>query len=316
MNIFIVKVAIIDTKVVILQKNIKASMLDLFQKSGKAEKLPMFDLPVDYLVYDNINIDILNNYTQFPCRIQCGVLAYLNQGSVKSTINLWDYEVKQSDFVVVLPGTFIQIRYISPDTRISFIGFSSKFMQSNNFMKSMSKITMQLFRNPVLTLEPQMSELYSDAMSLLARAGRLDNFPINPSVIKSIMEIFVESLSDIIAKQKTENKRESQSREHAVLSEFLQLAFENYREEHKISFYAHEVNLTLSHFCNVISKTTGMTPQEIIMNMIIMDAKTQLKGTQAPVSKIALSLGFPTPTTFTRYFRTYTGMTPQEYRNS
>ena len=101
-----------------------------------------------------------------------------------------------------------------------------------------------------------------------------------------------------------------------MLSEFLQLAFENYREEHKISFYAHEVNLTLSHFCNVISKTTGMTPQEIIMNMIIMDAKTQLKGTQAPVSKIALSLGFPTPTTFTRYFRTYTGMTPQEYRNS
>lgn len=292
-------------------------MIDLFQKSGKGEKLPLFDLPIDYLVYDNVNIDILNNYTQFPCRIQAGILAYLNQGCVKSTINLWDYEVKQSNFVVVLPGTFIQIRDISPDTRISFIGFSSKFMQSNNFLKSMSKITMPLFRNPVLTLEPEVSELYSDAMSLLARAGNMgSNSPITPTVIKSIMDIFVESLSNIIVKQKIENKRESQSRDHAVLSEFLQLAFENYREEHKISFYAHEVNLTLSHFCNVISKTTGMTPQEIIMNMIIMDAKTQLKGSDATVSKISASLGFPTPTTFTRYFRTYTGMTPQEYRNS
>lgn len=291
-------------------------MIDLFQKSGKGEKLPLFDLPVDYLVYDNVNIDILNNYTQFPCRIQAGILAYLNQGCVKSTINLWEFEVKQSDFVVVMPGTFIQIREISPDTRISFIGFSSKFMQSNNFLKSMSKIAMPLFRNPVLTLEPETSELYSDAMSLLARAGRMESCPITPSVIKSIMDIFVESLSEVVAKQKVQNKRESQSREHAVLSEFLQLAFENYREEHKISFYAHEVNLTLSHFCNVISKTTGMTPQEIIMNMIIMDAKTQLKGSDATVSKIAASLGFPTPTTFTRYFRTYTGMTPQEYRNS
>ena len=291
-------------------------MIDLFQKSGKGEKLPLFDLPVDYLVYDNVNIEILNNYTQFPCRIQAGILAYLNQGCVKSTINLWEFEVKQSDFVVVMPGTFIQIREISPDTRISFIGFSSKFMQSNNFLKSMSKIAMPLFRNPVLTLEPETSELYSDAMSLLARAGRMESGPITPSVIKSIMDIFVESLSEVVAKQKVQNKRESQSREHAVLSEFLQLAFENYREEHKISFYAHEVNLTLSHFCNVISKTTGMTPQEIIMNMIIMDAKTQLKGSDATVSKIAASLGFPTPTTFTRYFRTYTGMTPQEYRNS
>ena len=130
------------------------------------------------------------------------------------------------------------------------------------------------------------------------------------------MGILVESLSESLSNQTIANKRENQSRDHVILSEFLQLAFENYREEHKISFYAHEVNLTLSHFCNVISKTTVMTPQEIIMNMIIMDAKTQLKGSDATVSKIAASLGFPTPTTFTRYFRTYTGMTPQEYRNS
>ena len=59
-----------------------------------------------------------------------------------------------------------------------------------------------------------------------------------------------------------------------------------------------------------------MTPQEIIMNMIIKDAKTQLKATKMPIADIATSLGFPTPTTFTRYFRTYTGITPQEYRNS
>ena len=291
-------------------------MIELLTKEGMDEKLPMFDLPVDFLVYDNVNIDILNNYTQFPCRIQACVFAYLNQGSVKSTINLWDYNVKTSDFAVVLPGTFIQIRDVSPDTRISFIGFSSKFMQSINFMKSMSKLMMPLFRNPVLTLEPEVSSIYADALSLLARAGRMEKSIMTTPIIRNIMGILVESLSEVMSNQTMDNKRESQSRDHEVLSEFLQLAFENYREEHKISFYAHEVNLTLSHFCNVISKTTGMTPQEIIMNMIIMDAKTQLKGTEATVSKIAASLGFPTPTTFTRYFRTYTGMTPQEYRNS
>ncbi len=291
-------------------------MIEMFSIDGKAEKLPMFDLPVDFMVYDNVNINILNNYTQFPCRIQACVLAYLNKGSVTSTINLWDYSVKESDFAVVLPGTFIQIRDVSPDTRISFIGFSSKFMKSINFMKSMSKLMMPLFRNPVLTLEPEVSALYADALSLLARAGRMEKPIMTTSIINHIMGILVESLSESLSNQTIANKRENQSRDHVILSEFLQLAFENYREEHKISFYAHEVNLTLSHFCNVISKTTGMTPQEIIMNMIIMDAKTQLKGSDATVSKIAASLGFPTPTTFTRYFRTYTGMTPQEYRNS
>lgn len=282
----------------------------------KQANTPMFDLPVDFIVYDNINVDILNKYTQFPCKIQACIFAYLNQGRVKSAINLWDFEVKASDFVVILPGTFIQIRDVSPDTRISFVGFSSKFLMNINFMKRMSKLMMPLFHNPVLTLEPEVSSIYADAMSLLARVGKMQKPIISQQIVANIMGIFVDSLSEALAQHLVLNKRENQTREYEILSEFLQLAFENYREEHKISFYAHEINLTLSHFCNVISKTTGMTPQEIIMNMIIMDAKTQLKSTNDTVSKIAASLGFPTPTTFNRYFRNYTNMTPQEYRNS
>ena len=106
------------------------------------------------------------------------------------------------------------------------------------------------------------------------------------------------------------------SRDQAIVGEFMQLALENYRTEHKISFYAHEASLTLSHFCNVISKTTGMTAQHIIMNLIIMDAKNQLRNSDAPVQEIAKILGFSSPTTFNRYFKTYTGFTPQEYRNN
>ena len=47
-----------------------------------------------------------------------------------------------------------------------------------------------------------------------------------------------------------------------------------------------------------------------------MDAKSQLKDSDAQVKEIAKSLGFKTPTTFNRYFKTYTGITPQEYRNT
>ena len=54
----------------------------------------------------------------------------------------------------------------------------------------------------------------------------------------------------------------------------------------------------------------------LIMNLIIMDAKTQLKRTSHTAARISASLNFSTPTSFNRYFRKYTGMTPQEYRKS
>ena len=100
-----------------------------------------------------------------------------------------------------------------------------------------------------------------------------------------------------------------------MLKEFLQLVFENYKQEHKVSFYANEIGLTLSHFCATIKKATGKTAQDIIREFIIMDAKAQLKNGTDKINKIAKSLGF-SATAFNRFFLEYAKMTPLEYRNS
>lgn len=291
-------------------------MAKLDLKIDETKKLPQFDLPTEFIVYNNITASLLNFYGKFPCKIEACIFAFCVKGKVNATVNLWEYEIKQNDFIVLLPGSFIQISKVSEDAQLSFAGFSSAFLQSVNFWKTISSLLMPVFKNPILTLHSQLASIYSESFSLLTRASQLPESLLSTNIIKSVLDLFVESLSEALKKNLVQQENTPSTREQKVLSEFLQLAFENYRYEHKISFYAHEVNLTLSHFCNVISKTTGMTPQEIIMHLIIMDAKTQLKGTDSTVTKIATTLGFTTPTTFNRYFRTYTGQTPQEYRNS
>lgn len=285
-------------------------------KIDTSKKLPQFDLPVDFIVYDKIYASLLNFYGNFPCKIDAFILAFCSKGSVKATINLWDYDIKQNDFIILTPGSFIQIKEVSDDIQMGFAGFSSKFLNSMNFWKSMSTLLMPIFKNPILTLQPDLASIYGDSLSLLTRASELSDTIISQNIIKHILTLFIDSITEAINKNLVIQSNMPSSREQDVVAEFLQLAFENYRDEHKITFYAHEINLTLSHFCSVISKTTGMTPQEIIMHLIIMDAKAQLKGTDATVTKIASILGFATPTTFNRYFKTYTGMTPQEYRFS
>ncbi|MDD2961386.1 MAG: AraC family transcriptional regulator [Muribaculaceae bacterium] len=283
-------------------------------KIDDSKKLPQFDLPIDFIVYDNITSSLLNFYGKFPCKIEACIFAFCVKGTVKATINLWQYDIKENDFIVLIPGSFIQIHEVSEDVQISFAGFSSKFLKTVNFWKSMTSILMPIFKNPILSMQPQLAQVYSEALSLLTKASLLPESILTPNLTKGVLNIFVDSLGESLKKNLVSQKNVPSTREQDILAEFLQLAFENYREEHKISFYAHEINLTLSHFCNVISKTTSMTPQEIIMHLIIMDAKTQLKGTDTTVTKISSILGFATPTTFNRYFRTYTGMTPQEYR--
>ncbi|MFI3240764.1 MAG: helix-turn-helix transcriptional regulator [Bacteroidales bacterium] len=279
-------------------------------------KLPQFDLPIDFIVSDQINAQLLRFYGEFPCKIDACIIAYCIKGSLKASVNLWEYTIKTGDLVVLIPGSFIQIYEVSDDIQVSFVGYSSSFLKEVNFWKLASNMLIPIYKSPVITPTVELSEIYKSLFELLTKSSYVSTSLLSKNIIRSVLSIFIDSIDQAFEQKLVEQANTPTTREQKILSEFLQLAFENYRYEHKVGFYAQNANLTLSHFCNVISKATNMTPQEILMNMIILDAKALLKGTDYTVNKISQTLGFTTQTTFNRYFRTYTNMTPQEYRNS
>lgn len=278
------------------------------------QKLPKYDLPVDFLVYDNITAPLLDCYKSHPCKIEAFIFAYCVKGEVNAMVNMWECTITTGDFAILPPGSFIQIHEVSTDCVFSFAGFSSSFLIEVNFWKSMSALIMPILKNPVVRMRDEIASLYSDSLSLLTKANMLEQVYISKTVIKALLNLFIDCIAETLSRNILKQNNAVSSRDQDTLSHFLQLAYENYRNEHKITFYALKASLTLSHFCSVINKASGMTPQEILKNLIIMDAKAQLKGTDSTISQIALLLGFSTPTTFNRYFKTYTGMTPQEYR--
>lgn len=288
---------------------------DSLRKEDK-RKAP-FDVSADFVVYENIGSDLMGYYSQFPCKLESCCLCYVVRGNLKATINLGTFNIVANDFVVLMPGGFLQIHEMSEDTLISFEGYSSSFLKKINFWKIFAPIMQYVIKSPVFSLDTDMGNFYRDSFSIMTRVSKFDPSFMTHSIAQSALVVAIDMLSNAISHNMVKGASlKNSSRDQTIVGEFVQLALENYRSEHKISFYAHEASLTLSHFCNVISKTTGMTAQQIIMNLIIMDAKTQLINTDFPVQAIAHTLGFTSPTTFNRYFKTYTGMTPQEYRNS
>lgn len=288
------------------------------QTSNKQKLQPPFDVSSDFVVHDNIGSDLLGFYGHFPCKIVSLCLCYIVKGNLKIKLNLGDFDVKAGDFVVLLPGSFLTIKELSDDTCISFEGYSSRFLKKVNFWKLISQFIQHVIIQPVFTLNEQMGNFYHDSFSIMCRVAKFDPSFMTPSIARSALIVAIDMLVNAVRTNMAKGSRslKASSRDQAIVGEFMQLALTNYHSEHKISFYAREASLTLSHFCNVISKTTGMTAQQIIMNLIVMDAKTQLRGSETPVATIARNLGFKSATSFTRYFKTYTGTTPQEYRNT
>ena len=94
---------------------------------AEGAKLPQFDMPIDFIVYDDIRSNLLKFYASFPCKIDACVICFVESGELVATINLRDYNIKSGDLVMLLPGSFIQVNEVSDDTKIAFAGFSAGF---------------------------------------------------------------------------------------------------------------------------------------------------------------------------------------------
>jgi YesN/AraC family two-component response regulator len=66
----------------------------------------------------------------------------------------------------------------------------------------------------------------------------------------------------------------------------------------------------------IIKQKTGRSVSDIIADMIIMDAKSQLMATDLTIQEISYSLNFPNVSFFGKYFKRYVGVSPQKFRNS
>ncbi|GAA3634466.1 helix-turn-helix transcriptional regulator [Flavivirga jejuensis] len=100
------------------------------------------------------------------------------------------------------------------------------------------------------------------------------------------------------------------------LEEFMGLLAEHIYTKKKVVQYADMMNLS-QYQLNTITKTSlGITCSEMIKEHIILEAKRNLLATSNQINQIAFHLGYDDVSHFIRLFKTYTGYTPDMFRNN
>ena len=279
----------------------------------KAE-IPKFDLPVDYIILDDITNGVLNQYGRFPCKIKAELFVLCTKGTVRATINLSEYTIQANDFVTLLPDSFIQIHEASPDIKLYVAGFSSEFVSNFNAIVTVRCFYSIILGNPVISLPPSSVPVFAGIYASFIASYKSFFMSLNGGIMKAILLLFTETVCEIYRLHKEEISAPS-GHEYQIYQKFLQVVMEQYQKERSISYYAQKLNLSVPYLSGCVRKAIGHTASEIISAVVIMDAKTQLKSTDCPINKIAVSLGFENVAFFSKFFKRHTLMTPKEYRN-
>lgn len=276
-------------------------------------EFPQVDLPVDVIAWTEVTEDILNIYKQ-SCRLKACIFVLCIEGSISASINLSDVEVKQGDFVTLLPGTIIQIHEQKEKLRLGFIGFSADALSKINILQHSTNSFLTMSKYPILSLPPLVASYILDFFSLWAHLTTGPLPPDNKQVQYVLEEIFY-GVNKLYLKyhQKEENLK---SRKEAICRDLIQLIIENYTTERNAQFYADKLGLTLQYLSTTVKQITGKNLLDIIASAVLVDAKSKLKSTDMTVQEIAYSLNFQNASFFGKYFKRYVGMSPLEYKNN
>ncbi|MCC8035963.1 MAG: helix-turn-helix domain-containing protein [Rikenellaceae bacterium] len=276
--------------------------------------LPALDIPVDFMAGGEIDYDVLRYYTQFPCKIRSAIFFMCTSGSLHATINFSQYTVRKGEFVFLVPDSYIQIHKITRNFRFYFAAFSSTFLDKVNMTSTAFEFIPAISQNPVLKLSDALYPVFADFYELLFKVTECPELSLNTETVKSVLNIIMQQIAPLYSVQQPSGKGKP-GRDREIYMQFILLLHENFHKEHRISFYAEKIGITVQHFCNTVKKTTGKRATEIIDKFLLMEAKTRLRFTDMPVKNIAFELGFTNSNFFFKWFRNRTSITPLEYRN-
>jgi AraC-like DNA-binding protein len=101
---------------------------------------------------------------------------------------------------------------------------------------------------------------------------------------------------------------------HTLIKEFKKLVEQNFRSQHKVSYYSEQLHITAKHLNEVIKASIGRTAKEYILDRILLEAKRTAHFTDLSSKQIAFQLGFNDPAHFSKLFKKCQGISFTEYK--
>lgn len=106
------------------------------------------------------------------------------------------------------------------------------------------------------------------------------------------------------------------SRTQLIAIQFRQLVFRNFDTEKSISFYADSLSISGNYLNRCVKSVFKKSCKEILVEVAILNSQILLINSTKSVSEICFELNFEDPSYFTRIFKSFTGLTPTEYRQN
>ena len=277
----------------------------------------------DFVVSRQQNLDNVSIFSH-PFRVNCYMAVFCSSGSISCMLNMNEYTLSKGMLMVITPGNIVRIT--SPDweqalskASFTFVAVSVDYISNSGLdYNSLFSEAMVLLQNPCIKITDRELRLLSDYIDLVFKITNSTAKYVRESVsaiMSSVFYQFASYFDDYLRDEHTKTLAPpDNSRHRRMFTAFIKLVKDNHNSERMVGFYADKLCVTPKYLSKVVREISGRSAPEWIDGFVIMSAKSMLRFSDMTIKEISIELNFPNQSFFSKFFKSQTGLTPNEYR--
>ncbi|MWV42678.1 helix-turn-helix domain-containing protein [Paenibacillus sp. HJL G12] len=245
------------------------------------------------------------NYKVGPKRIECYSLHFVYEGMIRFEFDGKWMDLKQGDLFCLFPGRTYYY-YILPSVsplRMSWLALDGERVKP--LLELAGLTSGSPFRQKAVS--SRVEESVEHVIDALAGEERW-----KPAATLELQGLIFKLLSGLIPDTAVSPSAEPSGWIHDCL-DFMELHATEGISVQQVAAFA---GVHRSYFSNMFAHEVGMPPLKYIQKIRMDKAKKLLQETDATVTEIALSLGYPNLYSFTRAFKIYYHVSPLAIRKA
>lgn len=242
------------------------------------------------------------------------IIALNLQGWVKAECDMRTVCFCRHDIAVLPPRLVLCPSEVSDDYHAMLIVMSVAFQEEmkQRYPDIYSDIFHYVHKPDISLTDEQFTALQQ--LFHMIHIMSLTNSPNRWQMMGDLLDVLFLLLQDY--RQQNGISQRKPSPQEELFNRFYNAITQHYRESREVRFYAKLFNMTPKHFASVIKQHTQTNALDWINGYVLVQAKMLLRHQQEmTIQQIALQLGFYDQASFSRFFKTGTGMSPTEFRN-
>ena len=221
-----------------------------------------------------------------------------------------EYRLRAHDVSVLMPDQIVLPTRVTDDLCCTNVAISRQFYERLLLQYPYTRHGHLFRRRPPCLLTEEQFRSVLDAVNLALTISQSES-PHRLDQLAQLLSILLSMLGEYHVANYSDETPGSTN----VFSRFYDALTQHYCESHEMAYYADLCCLSPKHFSEVIRRETGISANTWISTYVTIRAKILLDSRpDCTVQQVSDVLGFSEQSSFARFFKKQTGMTPTEYR--